>query len=107
MKNNLNFAVQNAGFQLYGPSWTFIGQNYDDMKYNIFCLHARWGQRKDTVFTIKMNSFHFRFDYERIRKVMGSNHVYITILRDPVEVFISAWNYYNEKLHTKTSSLGL
>ena len=47
------------------------------MSYNIFCLHAR-------------------FQFQRINNLMGNNPqtVYITMIRDPVDIFVSAWNYY-------------
>ena len=37
-----------------------------------------------------------RFKYDKISKVMGdtSKTVYITMIRDPVDIFVSAWDYY-------------
>ena len=37
-----------------------------------------------------------RFDYERISSVMGdsSRTTYLTMIRDPVDIFVSAWHYY-------------
>lgn len=37
---------------------------------------------------------HTRFDYDGIRSVMPRNAVYITIVRDPIGVFESAYSYY-------------
>ena len=117
-KNNLNFAVPKNSYQMYGEhiyinkarcaalphslltiffcsqqnqqmplliftyfhsqfsgSWDLVGGK--NMSYNIFCLHAR-------------------FQFERINNLMGNNPqtVYITMIRDPVDIFMSAWNYY-------------
>ena len=38
----------------------------------------------------------FRFKYQLISKWMGdtTKSVYITMIRDPVEIFVSAWDYY-------------
>ena len=38
----------------------------------------------------------FRFKYQLISKWMGdtTKSVYITMIRDPVDIFISAWHYY-------------
>ena len=56
--------------------WNLVG-NGRKVPYNIFCLHAR-------------------FNSKRIARVMSEPRrtKYITILRDPVEIFISAWHYY-------------
>ena len=37
-----------------------------------------------------------RFDYSRISSVMGdsSRTTYLTMIRDPVDIFVSAWHYY-------------
>ena len=37
-----------------------------------------------------------RFDYKRISSVMGdtSRTTYLTMIRDPVDIFVSAWHYY-------------
>ena len=37
-----------------------------------------------------------RFVYNKISKVMGEpgKTVYITMIRDPVDIFVSAWEYY-------------
>ena len=37
-----------------------------------------------------------RFNYEQISRLMGDSlrTVYITMIRDPVDIFISAWHYY-------------
>lgn len=40
---------------------------------------------------------HTRLDYNEIRSVMPRNSIYITILRNPIEVFESAYSYYGFK----------
>ena len=37
-----------------------------------------------------------RFQYEPIAKVMGNTNrsKYITMIRDPVDIFVSEWEYY-------------
>lgn len=37
---------------------------------------------------------HTRLDYREIRSIMPRNSIYITIVRDPIEVFESAYSYY-------------
>lgn len=37
---------------------------------------------------------HTRLDYSEIRSFMPSNSIYITIVRDPIEVFESGYSYY-------------
>ena len=49
------------------------------MNYNILSLHTRWNKKE-------------------INEVMGSKEdgtKYITILRDPVDLFESAWGFYS------------
>ena len=36
---------------------------------------------------------HTMWDYDNVRGVMGDNAVYISMLRDPVELFRSMWDY--------------
>ena len=46
------------------------------------------------------------FNMEKISEVMGDNKrsIYITMIRDPVDIFISAYYYYNlGKKHYKMS----
>ena len=45
------------------------------MSYSILCLHTR-------------------FNKKEMEKVMGDNTVYVTMLRDPVDVFESQYGYY-------------
>lgn len=75
-KNQLNFAVPKSGHQLYGNNWNLVGNEYN-VSYNFFLLHAR-------------------FKYGDIAKVMGHSNqtTYITMIRDPVDIFVSAWDYY-------------
>ena len=37
-----------------------------------------------------------RFDYAKLSRLMGERPrtVYLTIMRDPVDIFVSAWHYY-------------
>ena len=46
--------------------------------------------------TYHMFLLHSRFRYNLISKWMGdtSQTVYITMIRDPVDIFVSAWDYY-------------
>ena len=39
---------------------------------------------------------HIRFDYAKLSRLMGERPrtVYLTIMRDPVDIFVSAWHYY-------------
>lgn len=48
------------------------------MKPQIFCLHSRW-------------------DYSQVAQLMHLEEkpVYFSILRDPVSLFISVWDYYD------------
>ena len=45
------------------------------MSYSILCLHTR-------------------FNKKEMERVMGGNTVYVTMLRDPVDVFESQYGYY-------------
>jgi len=83
-KHNLNFAVPDHGHQLYDEEWNLVGMNQENMEYNIFCNHAR-------------------FDLKKISDVMGDNQrsVYITMIRDPVDIFISAYDYYQLEKYYK------
>ena len=64
------------------------------MTYNIFCLHSRYNDSVQTDFDCIASNY--RFNYEMISKWMGDNNktVYITMIRDPVDIFVSAWDYY-------------
>lgn len=69
-----------------GPSWNdLVGIEYENVSYNIFCNHGK-------------------FDYPQMSKVMGSRETtkYITMIRDPVELFISAWYYSIHKEYKLT-----
>ena len=103
-KNNLSFAVpwhghyingkininiqflQSTGNVYQGASWNdLVGMEYENVSYNIFCNHGK-------------------FDYPQMSKVMGSRErtKYITMIRDPVELFISAWYYSIHKGYEMT-----
>ena len=57
------------------------------MEYQIFCLHTIW-------------------NYEEVSKTVGANTTYVTIIRDPVDLFESLWvyarlyDYYKTDLET-------
>ena len=42
------------------------------------------------------NEFFFRFKYKQISNLMGDTNssTYITMIRNPVDIFVSAWEYY-------------
>ena len=45
---------------------------------DIFCMHAKWT------------------NFSAIQELMGQNGtIYFTILRDPIQTFISMWDYYH------------
>ncbi|KAK5616782.1 hypothetical protein CRENBAI_020469 [Crenichthys baileyi] len=49
--------------------------------------------RPGECFNIVCN--HMRFNYEEVTKLLPSDAVYVTILRDPVDLFESAFHYYH------------
>jgi len=75
-KNNLTFAVPFKSHTLYGKNWNLVGSEYN-ISYDMFVLHTR-------------------YNYEKLSNLMGNTNrtTYITIIRDPVDIFISAWYYY-------------
>ena len=93
LDNHLNFVLPRAGNYLgrltkYSRSvirktpWERAG-----MDYQIFCLHTIW-------------------NYEEVSKTLGANTTYLTIIRDPVDLFESLWvyarmyDYYKTDLET-------
>eukprot|EP00095_Tigriopus_kingsejongensis_P012525 maker-scaffold455_size166772-snap-gene-0.39 protein:Tk12525 transcript:maker-scaffold455_size166772-snap-gene-0.39-mRNA-1 annotation:"hypothetical protein DAPPUDRAFT_110200" len=54
---------------LWGTPWEDA-----EMKYNFYCLHGIW-------------------NFEEVDALMGAGTKYVTILRDPVELFRSLWDY--------------
>ena len=93
MKNNLNFVLPTRGNYLgnhvhfhremiKGTLWEQAG-----LDYNMFLLHTRWNQKQ----------------VASILKDQG-DVLYVSILRDPVELFRSWWDYlrldkrYNQTL---------
>ena len=44
-------------------------------EYDIFCLHTVW-------------------NHEEVKAILGGQAFFFTMLRDPLELFISLWNYY-------------
>jgi len=89
----LRFAVQNDLNVVLPATGNYLGRHYKyqramisntpwemaGLDYHIFCLHTVWNQ-------------------EEVRKTVGEDAVYVTMLRDPVQLFESLWNY--GKLHT-------
>lgn len=84
VKNNLNVVLPLTGNYvgrympfhrtvLYGTPWQAA-----DLKYDIFCLHTIWNGPE-------------------VAQVMGKGAFYFTILRDPVDLFISLWDYASMK----------
>jgi len=93
LKNSLNFVLPSAGNYLgryvkydramiANTPWERAG-----MDYQIFCLHTIW-------------------NYQEVNRTLGKDTTYITIIRDPVELFESLWvyagmeNYYHTDLET-------
>ncbi|TRY70382.1 hypothetical protein TCAL_08905 [Tigriopus californicus] len=56
---------------LWDTPWDAI-----NMTYNFYCLHGIW-------------------NFDEVNLLMGPGTKYITILRDPIELFISMWDYVN------------
>ena len=54
--------------------------NGEEEGYSILCLHTR-------------------FNMEEMDKVLGADTAYVTMLRDPVSVFESAWHFYGLQRH--------
>lgn len=44
-------------------------------EYDIFCMHTFW-------------------NHEEVKAALGGKVFFFTMLRDPLELFISLWNYY-------------
>ena len=61
-------------------SGSIMDRRTEGTKMSILCLHTRW-------------------DYQEMEKVMGEGEktTYVTMLRDPVDVFESQWQYYNHE----------
>ncbi|TRY70384.1 hypothetical protein TCAL_08906 [Tigriopus californicus] len=69
-----NYVGRNRPFHrsvLWDTPWDAI-----NMTYNFYCLHGIW-------------------NYDEVNLLMGPGTKYITILRDPIELFISMWDYVN------------
>jgi len=93
MKNKLNFVLPSAGNYLgryVKYSRSMIGNTPWEragMEYQVFCLHTIW-------------------NYKEVSETLGEDTTYITIIRDPVELFESLWvyaemdHYYNTDLET-------
>jgi len=71
-----NYLGQKSPFKadlLRGTPWQIAG-----LHYNLFCLHNRWnGPEVDKL----------------MGRIKNQRPIYFTILRDPVDLFISLWDY--------------
>ena len=86
LKNELNVVLPKLGTNfgyiypftvdlLFGTPWQIAG-----LEYNLFCLHNRWnGAEVEKLFDQGKNS--------------QKKPIYFTILRDPIDLFISLWDY--------------
>lgn len=84
MKHELNIVLPKSGNYLghkspfsadllIGTPWQIAG-----LHYNLFCLHNRWnGAEVEKLFG----------------RMKNQRPIYFTILRDPVDLFISLWDY--------------
>lgn len=82
-KNSLSFVLPVQGHHLGYPSF-FEKKHMLKVKngvYNIYCHHSRFSNE--------------------VREVMPPNSVYISILRDPVKVFESAFTYFKLDMRMK------
>ena len=103
-KNKLNIALPYKGNFLGSPNG-FTASSLNNthwyqagMTPQLFCLHNRWNAKE-------------------VQKLMDKNEekpFYFTILRDPVEIFISMWDYYevsrklfDDKLNIETFALNI
>ena len=68
--------VSKCNFLGNPENWKLVGYEYNLM-YNMFVLHTS-------------------YNYEKLKNLMGDNKksIYITIIRDPVDILVSAWYYY-------------
>ena len=60
------------------------------------CFHARSSNHLDTDFHVYFMKSLSRFYSDKISKLMGgpNTSAYVTIIRNPVNVFVSSWEYY-------------
>lgn len=80
--NYLGKMMPFSGSMLKGTPWQQAG-----LEYNLFCLHNRWNGAQ-------------------VQEVMGVDPypIYFTILRDPIELFKSLWDYLDmSKLYNNIS----
>ena len=68
-----------------------------DLSYLLSSLQVMSDQSTYLVLTYQYCTY-CRFNYKRISQWMGdtSKTVYITMIRDPVDIFVSAWDYYKQ-----------
>lgn len=81
-KHRLRFALPNRRNDFFYPS-PFQGSQVKDY-------------RRGECFNIICN--HMRFDRREVAKLLPPGAVYITILRDPVDLFESSFNYYHSAI---------
>ncbi|XP_055947504.1 galactosylceramide sulfotransferase-like [Argiope bruennichi] len=77
-KHKLNFVLPRSGNYLGHPS-----------------LFSRTMVGPPRSFSFNILAHHTRLNYDEIRAVMPSNSVYITIVRDPIQIFESSYSYYS------------
>ncbi|XP_003739910.1 galactosylceramide sulfotransferase [Galendromus occidentalis] len=91
-KHNLTFVLPPGGTNYFGHPKYFnramLPTTVRPVTYSIFALHTR-------------------FQRTEVRKVMPSDTVYITILRDPVALFASMFSYYDMKRMYRLSLVNL
>lgn len=78
-KRNLKFALPNGRNDFFYPSPFLCSQVKD--------------YRPGDCFNIVCN--HMRFDHREVAKLLPQDAVYVTILRDPVDLFESSFHYYH------------
>ncbi|GIY06645.1 galactosylceramide sulfotransferase [Caerostris extrusa] len=77
-KHKLNFVLPKSGNYLGHPS-----------------KFSRTLVAPPLTFTYNILAHHARLNYKEIRAVMPRNSIYITIVRDPIEIFESSFSYYS------------
>jgi len=82
-KHKLNVVLPKRG-NLIGYPHGFTQKSIENtdwfqahVKPDIFCMHTKWT------------------NFSAIQEFMGDGTIYFTILRDPIQTFISMWDYYN------------
>ena len=83
-KHELNVVLPESGNLIGYPNGFSIAAIRNTSWYqagiqpDIFCLHSIWS------------------NFSAIRDVMGPNTIYFTSIRDPIETFVSMWDFFQE-----------